>query len=677
MFLSPLFSLSPLLLLLALLPSTPAQDHPSFTFNNFKAASTNLTLDGIAEFTPSGLLALTNGTRQQKGHAFYPIPFLFKPSPNATASSFSTSFIFSIIPEYPTLSGHGIVFVVAPAPRLPGALPSQWLGLFNGTNNGNSTNHVVAVELDTITSSEFQDINDNHVGIDINGLKSNVSLPAGYYSSNGRFQNLSLISGKAMQVWVEYDGGKKEMNVTMAPVRSLKPSTPLLTLSMDLSPFLNQNMYVGFSSSTGSVTTSHYILAWSFRMNGLADGFDFSQLPKLPRIGPKKVSRLLTIGLPLFCLVLVSGVISGVFYYVGRKRKFAEVLEDWELDYGPHRFKYKDLYIATKGFREKGLLGSGGFGRVYRGILPTSKIEVAVKRVSHESRQGMKEFVAEIVSIGRMRHRNLVQLLGYCRRKGELLLVYDYMPSGSLDKLLYDQPSCTLNWQQRFRVIRGVAAGLFYLHEGWEQVVIHRDVKASNVLLDGELNGRLGDFGLARLYDHGTDPQTTHVVGTLGYLAPEHTRTGKATTSTDVYAFGAFLLEVVCGRRPIEPRAAAEDLVLVDWVFSFWNIGEVLRTVDPKLGSEYVVEEVELVLKLGLLCSHSEPVARPNMRQVVQYLEGDIPLPELKLMGISAAGLMFAHREGFDDFALSYPSSMDKAFLHSSSVAESLLSGGR
>ncbi|XP_058209135.1 L-type lectin-domain containing receptor kinase IV.1-like [Rhododendron vialii] len=678
MFLTSLFSLSPLLLLLALLPSTPAQDHPSFSFNNFKAPSPNLTLDGIAEFTPSGLLALTNGTRQRTGHAFYPTPFLFKPSPNSTASSFSTSFIFSIIPEYPTLSGHGIAFVVAPAPHLPGALPSQWLGLFNGTNNGNSTNHVVAVELDTITSSEFQDINDNHVGIDINGLKSDVPHPAGYYSSNGRFQNLSLISGKAMQVWVEYDGGKKEMNVTMARVRSPKPSTPLLTLSKDLSPFLNQNMYVGFSSSTGSVTTSHYILAWSFKMNnGLADGFDFSQLPKLPRIGPKKVSRFLTIGLPLICLVLVSGVVSGVVYYVGRKRKFAEVLEDWELDYGPHRFKYKDLYIATKGFREKGLLGSGGFGRVYRGILPTSKIEVAVKRVSHESRQGMKEFVAEIVSIGRMRHRNLVQLLGYCRRKGELLLVYDYMPSGSLDKLLYDQPSCTLNWQQRFRVIRGVAAGLFYLHEGWEQIVIHRDVKASNVLLDGELNGRLGDFGLARLYDHGTDPQTTHVVGTLGYLAPEHTRTGKATTSTDVYAFGAFLLEVVCGRRPIEPRAAAEDLVLVDWVFSFWSRGEVLRTVDPKLGSEYVVEEVELVLKLGLLCSHSEPVARPNMRQVVEYLEGDIPLPELKLMGISAAGLMFAHREGFDDFALSYPSSMDKAFTHSYSVAESQLSGGR
>ncbi|KAI8560534.1 hypothetical protein RHMOL_Rhmol04G0264300 [Rhododendron molle] len=203
----------------------------------------------------------------------------------------------------------------------------------------------------------------------------------------------------AMQVWVEYDGGKKEMNVTMAPVHVPKPSTPLLTLSKDLSPILNQTIFV-----------------------------------------------------------LEFGVLSGVVYYVRRKRKFAEVLEDWELDYGPHRFKYKDLYIATKGFGENELLGSGGFG-------------------------------------------------------------------------------------------------------------------------------------------------------------------------------------------------------------------EILRTVDPKLGDQYVEEEVELVLKLGLWCLHFEPVARPSMRQVMQYLERDIPLPKLKLMGNSATGLMFAHREEFDDFAMSNP--------QLSSVAESFLSGGR
>lgn len=647
-----------------------------FTFTGFRSA--NLTLDGIAEFTPNGLLELTNGTKQEKGHAFYPLPIYLKNSSSSSkgnVSSFSTTFVFAIVPEYPTLSGHGIAFVIGPTKGLPGARPSQYLGLFNEANNGNSTNHVFAIELDTIQSTEFGDINDNHLGIDLNGLNSVISEPAGYFNdkNNGKFANLSLITGKPMQVWIDYDGMEKQIKVTLGPVNHEKPNKPMLSLPRDLSPIITDEAFVGFSSSTGSVKTSHYLLGWSFKINGMAEELVFSQLPKLPRIGPKPKSKILKIGLPVIVVFGVLVVISSVVYLVRRKRKFAEVLEDWELDYGPHRFKYKDLYIATKGFREKELLGKGGFGRVYRGILPTSKIEVAVKRVSHESRQGMKEFIAEIVSIGHLRHRNLVQLLGYCRRKGELLLVYDCMPNGSLDKYLYDQPKVTLNWHQRFRVIKGVASGLFYLHEEWEQVVIHRDVKASNVLLDAELNGRLGDFGLARLYDHGTDPQTTHVVGTLGYLAPEHTRTGKATTSTDVFAFGAFMLEVACGRRPIEHRASNDDLVLVDFVFSCWQRGEILQASDPNLGGDYVPEEVALVLKLGLTCSHSEPVARPSMRQVIQYLEGDMVLPELSSIALSSSGLIFGHRDGFDDFPMSYPSSM--AFSHYNT--ESTLSQGR
>lgn len=361
--------------------------------------------------------------------------------------------------------------------------------------------------------------------------------------------------------------------------------------------------------------------------------------------------------------------------------KFAEVLEDWELEYGPHRFKYKDLYVATKGFKDKELLGKGGFGKVYRGVLPTSKVEIAVKRVSHDSRQGIREFVAEIVSIGRLRHRNIVPLLGYCRRRSELLLVYDYMPNGSLDKALYNKPKFGLNWRQRFQIIKGVAAGLNYLHQEWEQVVIHRDVKASNVLLDNELNGRLGDFGLARLYDHGTDPQTTHVVGTIGYLAPEHNRTGKATTSTDVYSFGAFLLEVACGKRPIYVQEGDEDIILADWVCSCWNRNDIVASVDPNLGDNYVKEEVELVLKLGLLCCNSEPLARPKMQQVVQYLEGFAPLPELSSIVISSVGLAFAgDQNAFSNIAMSNYSSSSAERPYSqplSVVADSFLSGGR
>ncbi|KAI9112257.1 hypothetical protein K1719_016780 [Acacia pycnantha] len=488
------------------------------------------------------------------------------------------------------------------------------------------------------------------------------------------------MSGLPMQVWVDYNGGKKHISVTLAPINVNKPETPLVTLYQDLSQILNNPSYVGFSSSTGSVLTYHYVLGWSFNLNGMAQNLVISKLPKLPRLGGRKQSMILPIGLPLLSLYVIFLVASSVVYYIYRKMKFSEIKEEWEQDYGANRFKYKDLYIATKGFKDKELLGRGGFGRVYKGTMPTSKLEVAVKKVSHESCQGMREFVAEIVSIGRFRHRNLVPLLGYCRRKGELILVYDFMPNGSLDKYLHNQPSVTLNWTQRFNIIKGVASGLCYLHEECEKVVIHRDIKASNVLLDSELNGRLGDFGLARLYDHDSDPQTTHVVGTLGYLAPEHTRTGRATTRSDVFAFGAFLLEVACGRRPIEQVNEEESVILVDWVYGLWNKGEIIEAKDPNLGTEYVAEEVELVLKLGLLCSNFQPESRPRMRQVVQYLNLEVPFPDISsslcLCSVSPA-LSFGNRLGFfDSTTSSLPSYVDKSSSQCS-VAKSHLSGGR
>ncbi|XP_062095549.1 L-type lectin-domain containing receptor kinase IV.1-like [Humulus lupulus] len=489
------------------------------------------------------------------------------------------------------------------------------------------------------------------------------------------------MSGKPMKVWVEYDAVKKQMNVTLAPAEAVKPQKPLLSLTKDLSSIINDTMYIGFSSATGTIFSSHYVLGWSFKINGVAQELDFSKLPQLPRVGPEPISKLLAIGLPVICSSLAALVIFSLVYFIRRKRKFAELLEDWELEYGSHRYKYKELYMATEGFKDKDLLGRGGFGIVYKGVLP-SKTEIAVKRVAHESKQGMREFVAEIASLGRLRNRNIVPLLGYCRRKGELLLVYEYMPNGSLEKYLYDKPKTTLNWNQRFRVIKGVASGLCYLHHQWEQVVIHRDVKASNVLLDGELNGRLGDFGLARLYDHESDPQTTQIAGTIGYLAPEHARTGKATTSSDVFSFGAVLLEVACGRRPIERRGTkTEEMILVDWVFSCWSRGRIIEAMDSNLiesDSSVLGEEVELVLKLGLLCSHSEPEVRPSMKQVVSFLERHVPLPDLSTLGVTAAGLTFAHREGSGDFTASYQSSatgLTQAL--SSSEAESLLFCGR
>ncbi|CAN6807708.1 unnamed protein product [Brassica oleracea] len=649
----------------------------NFTYNDGFNPPTDISLQGITTVTSNGLLKLTNYTVQKTGHAFYTKPIRFKDSPNGTVYSFSTTFVFAIHSQIPILSGHGIAFVVAPNPSLPYATASQYIGLFNITNNGNDTNQVFAVELDTIRSTEFNDTDDNHVGIDINSLKSERTSLAGWWDEKGQFKNLSLISRKPMQVWVDYDGGSHKIDVTMAPFNEDKPRRPLVSAVRDLSSVISQDMFVGFSSATGSVLSEHFILGWSFKVNGEAQPLALSRLPKLPRFEPKRISDFFKIGMPLISLFLIFCFIFLVCFLVRRRRKFAEEMDEWEKEFGKNRFRFKDLYYATKGFKEKDLLGTGGFGSVYKGVMPGTKLEIAVKRVSHESREGMKEFVAEIVSIGRMSHRNLVPLLGYCRRRGELLLVYDFMPNGSLDKYLYNTPEVTLNWKQRIKVILGVASGLFYLHEEWEQVVIHRDVKASNVLLDGELNGRLGDFGLARLYDHGSDPQTTHVVGTLGYLAPEHTRTGRATTATDVFAFGAFLLEVTCGRRPIEIRHEIDEtFLLVEWVFGLWNKGNILDAKDPNMGYEYDEKEVEMVLKLGLLCSHPDPRARPSMRQVLQYLRGDAKLPDLSPLDFSGSGMILGLQDGFSELGMSYSSSVFKGFT-GGSIADSLLSGGR
>jgi len=274
-----------------------ASEDNSFIYNGFQ--SSHLYLDGIAELTSSGLLRLTESdTERAKGHAFYPNPIVFKNTSSESVFSFSTTFVFAIRPQYATIRGHGIVFVISPTKGLPNSLPNQYLGLFNNSNNGNSSNHVFGVELDTVQDFEFDDINDNHVGIDINDLKSANSTPAGYYDDGGHLRGLSLFGGTPMQVWIEYDGVKKNIDVTLAPIsvgfNVVKPTRPLLSFSKDLSPILNTSMYVGFSSSTGILTGSHYIFGWSFKVNGQAQNFEISELPDIrifatePRIFDEK-----------------------------------------------------------------------------------------------------------------------------------------------------------------------------------------------------------------------------------------------------------------------------------------------------------------------------------------------------------------------------------------------------
>uniref|UniRef100_A0A0E0AHU2 non-specific serine/threonine protein kinase n=1 Tax=Oryza glumipatula TaxID=40148 RepID=A0A0E0AHU2_9ORYZ len=598
-----------------------------FAYHGF--TGTNLTLDGNATVKPDGILVLTSRKTNLKGHAFFPTPLQFRTSPNGTARSFSAAFVFAIVSDYTNFSAHSMAFIMSPTKNFTTALPAGYLALLNFQNNGNTTNHL--------------------------------------------FANLTLFSREAMQVWVDYDGNTGQIDVALAPIKVAKPRKPLVSAKYDLSTVLTKWAYIGFSSATGEINSRHYLLGWSFAMNGPAPPINIANLPKLPRFGPKPPSKVLVIVLPIATATVILSLGTIATLLVLRHLRYDQLLEDWELEFGPHRFSYKDLYHATNGFKSKHLLGTGGFGQVYKGVLRKSKLEVAVKKVSHESRQGMKEFISEVVTIGCLPNRNLVQLHGYCRRKSELLLVYEYMPNGSLDKYLYcqeDKP--LLDWSQRFHIIRGVASGLLYIHEKWEKVVIHHNIKASNVLIDRQMNGCLGDFGLSRLYDHGTDPQTTHVVGTMGYLAPELIRTGKASKLTDVFVFGAFLLEITCGQRPVNDYSGRYNQeMLVDWVRDHFNKGSLNETVDLRLQGDCNTDEACRVLKLGLLCSHPSANLRPGMRQVMQYLDGDTPLPDLTSTNMSFSTMALMQNEGFDSYPMSYPSSAGTI------GTVSFLSGGR
>ncbi|GMH15362.1 hypothetical protein Nepgr_017203 [Nepenthes gracilis] len=638
----------------------PSQSQELF-FNGFQHSSNNISLNGAAEIESNGILRLTNDTSRLIGHAFHTFPIRLKNSSTGKALSFSTNFAFCIVPEFQKLGGHGFAFAMAPSKELPGALPSQYLGLLNSSDNGNLTNHVFAVEFDTVRDFEFGDINDNHVGVDLDSLVSNASVPVAYFiDGNSTAQNLTLQSGRTILAWIDYDSADNQLNVTLS-LSSKKSNRSILSFGVDLSPYLNEFMYVGFSASTGLLASSHYLMGWSFKVgDGEVRSLDLSSLPALPV--PKKTNKPLILGLSISAFfVSIFAVLTAA--YVFWKWKNRDVIEPWEREIGPHRFPYEELKKATKGFSSKELLGFGGFGRVYKGILPKSNTQIAIKRISHESKQGLQEFLSEIATIGRVRHRNLVQLLGWCRRRGDLLLVYDLMPNGSLDKLLFDEPKIILSWDQRFKIIEGVSSGLLYLHEEWEKTVIHRDIKAGNVLLDADLNGRLGDFGLAKLYERGANPSTTRVMGTMGYLAPELTKTGKPTTCSDVYAFGALLLEVACGRRPIDPKAMPEELILVDFVWDRWREGAILEVMDPKLKGQYNEMEAMVVLKLGLMCSADAPLARPTMRQVDRYLQGEMSLPEVipppggyaGKKGESGSGS--GDGGGFEDYLHSYRSS--------------------
>ncbi|XP_027334475.1 L-type lectin-domain containing receptor kinase VIII.1-like [Abrus precatorius] len=570
------------------------------------------------------------------GRALYATPIRFRQAGNPFPVTFATFFSFSVTNLNPSSVGGGLAFVISPDDTVVGN-PGGYLGLETSAGAGGG---FLAVEFDTLMDVEFNDINGNHVGLDLNSVVSNQVSDLGTIG-------IDLKSGDSVSAWIEYDGNSKGLRVWVS-YSNVKPKDPILRVDLDVGMYVNDFMYVGFSGSTQGSTEVHSVEWWSFNSS-----FDSTAAPSPPaassapslapsveqkesksschsglcKQGVGAVAGVVTAG--AFVLALFAGALFWVYSKnVKHVKKFDSI--ESEIIRMPKEFSYKELKVATKCFSANRVIGHGAFGTVYKGVLKDSGDIVAVKRCNH-SGQGKNEFLSELSIIGSLRHRNLVHLQGWCHQKGEILLVYDLMPNGSLDKALYEA-RIPLSWPHRLKILLGVSSVLAYLHHECENQVIHRDIKTSNIMLDEGFNARLGDFGLARQTEHDKSPDATVAAGTMGYLAPEYVLTGKATEKTDVFSYGAVALEVASGRRPIEKDANGAGKVgissnLVEWIWSLHQEGKLLTAADPRLEGDFEEGEMRRVLLVGLACSHPDSMARPTMRCVVQMLLGEAEVP--------------------------------------------------
>ncbi|KAG5529904.1 hypothetical protein RHGRI_030324 [Rhododendron griersonianum] len=630
--------------MVAALPVSARLKTRTITYNGFTDCNSNtekLYLASNDSTLASDALHVTvesdyNPPTNLSGRILYDKSFKLWEGQNDTYSdrvaSFNTSFLVTLnrMIAFPN-PGEGLTFVVAPDLNLPSNSFGGYLGLTNFTTDGNVSNQIIAIELDTF--QEYFDPDSNHVGLNINSVisKNTTSLsPLGFelvapYGTHNFFN-----------VWVQYDGIKKFIAVYMAQQANPtdptppRPDTPILTSYLDLRRVVNQNSYFGFSASTGNSSEINRVLQWNLTVEYY---YDVNYL----EIG-------LIVG--ILTVVLLPALLVLVYYFRKRwlsRRSDRQMSRKVKRMPGmPREFLYKELQKATNNFTMK--LGQGGFAEVYKGTLANQKdlegelpnqkdLEVAVKMFSRKSLEGQEvDFLEELKIINQVRHKNLVPLQGWCysHRHRKLLLVYDYMPKGSLDKHLYgDADSTPLSWDHRHKITTGVATAIDYLHNHYNKRVVHRDIKASNIMLDAEFNAKLGDFGLAQALDYEKTSyiQSNGVAGTWGYMAPEYVDMGKATEQSDVYAFGVVLLEVVCGRKALTQTNTHP--FIVDWVWDLHCKGNLREAVDRRLGEDNTAEAQRFLL-VGLACSHPIASKRPKTREIVQILQGsvtmDVPL---------------------------------------------------
>nr|AOA49804.1 SERK2 [Miscanthus lutarioriparius] len=326
--------------------------------------------------------------------------------------------------------------------------------------------------------------------------------------------------------------------------------------------------------------------------------------------------------------------VPAIAFAMWRRRKPEEHFFDVPAEEDPEvhlgqlkKFSLRELQVATDNFSNKNILGRGGFGKVYKGRLADGSL-VAVKRLKEERTPGGElQFQTEVEMISMAVHRNLLRLRGFCMTPTERLLVYPYMANGSVASRLRERQTSEppLEWEKRRRIALGSARGLSYLHDHCDPKIIHRDVKAANILLDEDFEAVVGDFGLAKLMDYKDTHVTTAVRGTIGHIAPEYLSTGKSSEKTDVFGYGIMLLELITGQRAFDLARLAndDDVMLLDWVKGLLKEKKVEMLVDPDLQNAYEEIEVENLIQVALLCTQGSPLDRPKMSEVVRMLEGD------------------------------------------------------
>ncbi|KAF8702607.1 hypothetical protein HU200_032993 [Digitaria exilis] len=565
------------LLLFYLLCVTTLSHATSLSFNyNFSTPGdlTSADLRYISNATAAGdRVDLTKNTTWSTGRLAYEKPVQLWDDSTGKVASFTSNFTFVIRPRNSTAQADGMAFFVGTyPPTLPQDSNGGFLGLVNNPNNPANTIFppTVAVEFDALRNTWDPNDTINHVGVDVNSVTSTVytALPDGCFNGT-------------MSAWVKYDANTSTLSATLRFGDLPELGVYNVSAPVDFrAAGLPQQAAVGFSAATGA-------FAFDSTLTTVA--------AFLKRKGTKQKQ---------------NAPLDG------------DMDDEFEKGTGPRKFTYRQLSQATRGFSEDEKLGEGGFGSVYRGFLQDQGLHVAIKRVSKTSKQGRREYISEVTIIGRLRHRNLVQLLGWCHETDELLLVYELMTNGSLDTHLYS----TIN-HPTYNIILGMGSALLYLHQECEQCVVHRDIKPSNVMLDSSFNAKLGDFGLARLVNHGRDERTTMVAGTKGYIDPD--------ARSDVYSFGVLLLEIACGRKPVDLQEEDESRVLlVQWVWALYGRGELLDAVDARLrddGEELDAMEAERALVVGLWCVHPDNASRATIRQAMNVLHFEAPLPELPL----------------------------------------------